>query len=207
MSKVNRRTNRASSKASLSSCDDSSCSVNISPAYKSTPTIVIFLLAATAGVVADLLSKHYVFGALIDRPERSVTLIDGLLKFTLSTNPGIVFGFRHVPSLAVLGITMVAVVAVIILFATSPRRQWCLHAALSMVIAGALGNAYDRLFSRVTFPGRETCVGHVRDFIDVNIFGYRYPVFNVADIFLVVGVGLILIETIRHRNVERSSNP
>ena len=62
----------------------------------------------------------------------------------------------------------------------------------------AKGNAYDRLFSQVTFPGdMSTRVGQVRDFIDVRINWFRWPTFNVADILLVVGVGLILLESIR----------
>ena len=168
-----------------------------SPAGKSVPAIIIFIAIATAGVAADLISKHYAFSTLMDRPDQSATVIDGLLKISLSTNPGIVFGI-DAPTWAVLSATALAVVAVVMLFATSLPRQRMLHAALAMVLAGAVGNAYDRLFSRVTFPGDLAArVGQVRDFIDVHIYGYHWPTFNVADILLVVGVGLILLESIR----------
>lgn len=173
------------------------------PAYKSIPAIIIFIAIAAAGLAADLISKHYAFGALTDRPDQSATIIDGFLKFSLSTNPGIVFGIRA-PPWAILSATTIATVVVMILFAMSSLRQRMLHVALAMVLAGAVGNAYDRLFSRVIFPGdMAPRLGQVRDFIDVYTGRHHWPTFNVADILLVVGVGLILLEsirdTIRHR--------
>ena len=147
------------------------------------------------GLAADLTSKHYVFSELMDQPDQSAKVIDGFLKISLSTNPGIVFGIRA-PAWAVLSATAIATVVVIVLFATSPTSGRMLHASLAMVLSGALGNAYDRIFSRVIFPGDMVPrVGQVRDFIDIYVI--RYPVFNVADILLVIGVGLILLESIR----------
>ena len=168
-----------------------------SPAGKSASAIIVFIVIVAVCLAADLISKHYAFSTVIDRPDQSATVIDGVLKISLSTNPGIVFGI-NAPTWAVLLATALAVVAVVMLFATSPRRQRLLHTALAMVLAGAAGNAYDRLFSKVTFPGDMAArVGEVRDFIDVHINWFRWPTFNVADIFLVVGVGLILLESIR----------
>ncbi|MDY7010509.1 MAG: signal peptidase II [Planctomycetota bacterium] len=165
------------------------------PTYKSVPAIIVFIAIATTCLAADLISKHYVFSTLMNHPDQSVTVIGGFMKFSLSTNSGIVFGILA-PAWAVMSATVVATVTVIVLFATSLPRQRLLHAALAMVLAGALGNAYDRLFSRVTFPGdMAPRVGQVRDFIDVYVIGY--PIFNVADILLVVGVGLILLESLR----------
>jgi signal peptidase II len=142
-------------------------------------------------VASDLVSKAWVFDTLMARPDHVIDLIPGILRLSLSTNPGIVFGI-HAPRELVMAATAAAMVVVMYLFAGSSRRSWPLHMALGMVLAGAVGNAYDRLFSFVHLPGRaEGAVGQVRDFIDV--YAVNYPVFNVADILLVVGVGIILI--------------
>jgi len=170
-------------------------------AYRSLSAVVIFLVTAAAGALGDLASKSKVFSQLLDSPAHSTMVIPGLLRFTLSTNPGIVFGLRLAPW-AILLATMAAVVAVAVLFATSARRFRWLHVALGMVLGGALGNAYDRLFSYVHLPGESRAhVGEVRDFID--FYPISYPLFNVADILLVVGVCIILLHVFRHRKDPR----
>ena len=58
------------------------------------------------------------------------------------------------------------------------RYQIC----LSLVFSGAIGNFIDRM-----------SLGYVRDFFSFYIFGYPFPVFNVADICITVGIALILI--------------
>ena len=61
--------------------------------------------------------------------------------------------------------------------------------ALSLLFAGAIGNFIDRLFH-----------GEVVDFIDTNIFGYDFPIFNVADSSLTVGVIFIIIALLKDMN-------
>ncbi len=119
------------------------------------------------------------------------------LRFTLKLNPGVAFGMP-MPRWAVATATCVTILIVLIIFLTSPVRMWGLHLALAMILAGALGNLYDRLFACVEIPSAETICYHVRDFVDfsdLEIAGKAvYPwVFNVADVYLVVGVGVLML--------------
>jgi signal peptidase II len=160
-------------------------------AWRSSESWAVLLSTFILGLTADLVSKAWVFATLMARPDHFMDLIPGILRLSLSTNPGIVFGIRA-PWPLVMVATAAAVIVVLYLFAGSSRKSWPLHAALGMVLAGAVGNAYDRLFSFVHIAGRaEDAVGQVRDFIDV--YAVNYPIFNVADILLVLGVGIILI--------------
>ncbi len=171
--------------------------MSVDPAYRSRRCLVAFGAVTAAGLAADLLSKHFVFAALGGQANPSLEIIPGLLRFRLSTNPGIVFGLP-VPGWMVLIASVAAVAAVVYIFATSPRRSGWLHAGLALVLGGSLGNTYDRLFARVRLPHQAMeRVGEVRDFIDV--YPIRYPIFNVADILLVVGVGLILLHMLLGR--------
>ncbi len=58
--------------------------------------------------------------------------------------------------------------------------------AYSFILGGSIGNLVDRIV-----------YGYVIDFFDFNIFGYDYPIFNFADIFIVCGVILLIIDTLR----------
>ena len=178
----------------------------------------VFLVIAAAGLAADLASKHLAFEHLLADPRlqnpvapvpygatTSQALVhlrrQGLLeqqllpgvRLTVSTNPGVVFGLA-MPRWAVLVATVVTTALVVAFFATSGAGAWLFHAALGMILAGALGNLYDRLCSEVAVPGlaAEPIRRHVRDFIDCS--GLYYPwVFNVADMLLVVGVALLIV--------------
>ena len=191
-------------------------------AIHSPVAVAAFLIVTLAGLAADLASKQVVFDELLGQSEVAdrVRLLQqrhgaalstdhamlelrrvGLLQrrfvpgvdFTLSTNPGVVFGW-DLPPWLVLVATALTIGVVGLFFATACRRAWMLQAGLAMILAGALGNLYDRLFSEVTLPGlaAEPLRQQVRDFIDCSNLYYPW-VFNVADILLVVGVGLLLV--------------
>lgn len=60
----------------------------------------------------------------------------------------------------------------------------------SMILGGSVGNLIDRII-----------YGYVIDFLDFNIFGYNYPIFNFADVFIVLGVLCLIIYNWRCKNV------
>jgi signal peptidase II len=189
-------------------------------AVRSPICVAVFLAVSAAGLTADLLTKHAVFQSLLGRPGLAddVRLAQARLRarhgegfssrdvleecqlrrpvcpgvqLTLSTNPGVVFGI-NVPRPAVAVATAITMALVFYFFATSDRRAWAVQAALALILAGAMGNLYDRLFSKVELPGIEPIRNQVRDFIDCS--GLHYPwVFNVADVLLVVGVALLVV--------------
>ncbi len=209
-------------------------------AIRSGPAVTLFLLVAAFGVGSDLLSKHFIFERLLDDPtiERQVrenyltatppgkgktqefsrAVLQELhiqkricfgLNFTLSTNPGVVFGFDRIPIRIVNIITICMIVFVLIFFAASPRRATWMHVALALILGGAFGNLYDRLICEVALPGLTPIRNHVRDFIDCSDLGYRY-IFNVADIWLVAGVAMILLHWVwsgrKTRKEEKSAS-
>jgi signal peptidase II len=167
-------------------------------------------------LAGDLASKHYAFKVLMDDPALSHR-VEALraqhgpalipervlaelhlhrqvapgVQFTLSINPGVVFG-TPMPWPVVAAATTVAVVAVMVFFAVSPARARWTHAALALITAGAMGNLYDRLVVQTVLPGLEPIRHHVRDFIDCSQIGYKW-IFNLADAYLVIGVAMLVL--------------
>jgi signal peptidase II len=187
-------------------------------AIKSPAAIVLFVLLAAAGVADDLLSKHYAFKWLLNDPalnsqlaahqaasQHTVTNREALhlfkrpvglgVKLTLSTNPGVVFGLM-LPRWGVAVATVLTVALVVVFFATADARAFVVHIALALILAGALGNLYDRCFSEVVVGGFEAIRYEVRDFLDFSAWGYPW-IFNVADAYLVIGAALLLISWFR----------
>lgn len=67
--------------------------------------------------------------------------------------------------------------------------------SISLIIGGSLGNLMDRVVR-----------GYVIDFLDFKIFNYNFPIFNLADTFIVIGVFLLLLKEIRKENNLDSRN-
>ena len=148
-------------------------------------TPVTYLAAAAATVLAlDVVTKVWAVANLTDRQQE---WLGGLVVLHETRNPGAAFsiagGATVVFSLVALGIVAVIVRTARRLTSTA----WGI--TLGLLLGGAVGNLTDRLL-RAPGPLR----GHVVDFIDLHWHGESvWPVFNVADIAISVGVGLALL--------------
>ncbi len=114
------------------------------------------------------------------------TVIDGFWDWRLSMNPGSAFGLFGGQSFARVMLSVVGIAAVGGMFwmlKKSRTDQRVLHWALAFVAGGAVGNLIDRIY-----------YGVVTDFVLWRYKTHEWPVFNVADIVLVIGVGLMFID-------------
>lgn len=137
-------------------------------------------------IVVDQLTKHLM---LTHFQEYERLRVLPVFNLTLVYNPGAAFSF-----LANAGgwqrwfFTLVAVLAVVLIVAWMARLragEGLQGAALALILAGALGNLYDRIQ-----------LGHVVDFLDFH-WGYaHFPAFNIADSSITVGAALILLEMV-----------
>lgn len=127
---------------------------------------LIIILLTTFGILIDQVSKFY---AMLHTPE--------LVKF----NTGIAFSIP-IPSYLqiILTIILISIGLYLALIHLNMAKVSALF-AVSLVMGGALGNLADRIYR-----------GHVVDFIDISSI-VSYPVFNIADVFIVVGIFYILL--------------
>jgi signal peptidase II len=129
---------------------------------------------AMAAVAGDQLTKHVVVARL--RPDEAAHVV-GPLSIHRVENSGIAFGLFTSATSVVIGLTAIAVIWMLVYFARSGARHPVIPAGLGLLIGGSLSNLVDRVR-----------LGYVTDFID---FGW-WPAFNLADSFIVIGVGILL---------------
>jgi signal peptidase II len=129
---------------------------------------------ALAAVIADQVTKHVVTGTL---PLDHAVHVAGPLSIHHVQNSGIAFGLFSSATAAVIGLTAIAVGWMLFFFARSGARHPVLPVALGLVIGGSVSNLLDRVR-----------LGYVTDFLDLRY----WPSFNLADSFIVIGVGILL---------------
>ena len=135
--------------------------------------LVVFLL--------DQVSKYYI--QVTPALHGSIEIIPKFLYITYCKNTGIAWSMLSGKRLFLIVVGLIEIGVLIYFFIEKMKAKdnwYCI--SLALMIGGAVGNLYDR------------CVlGYVRDFIDTYPFGYNFPVFNIADAALCIGVGIILI--------------
>jgi lipoprotein signal peptidase len=111
------------------------------------------------GLALDLGSKEWAFRTLRQGGHR--TLIPNLLELHTTLNPGALFGIGAGRTEVFLLASVLALVLVVWMFAQSSSRRWLTHIALGAILAGALGNMYDRAFVDLVQYGLQTPQGVV----------------------------------------------
>ena len=127
-------------------------------------------------------------------------LLGNFLRLTYIENPGMAFGIDIGGKLFFSLFSIVASAAIVAYLYHARRESLGFRISLAMILGGALGNLIDRVFYGVIFGDAPLFYGKVVDFLDmnffdINIFGYqltRFPVFNIADASVTIGVILLL---------------
>ena len=142
------------------------------------------LTLAALVLISDQLTKLWALDALSE-PLRRIT-VTGWWEMVLVWNHGVSFGLfgdGGVPPLVLVAVTGTIAVAVAVwLFRT---HSWLTAVAAGLILGGAVGNVVDRLI-----------YGAVVDFVRWHAYGYSWPVFNVADAAISVGVAVLLVESL-----------
>jgi signal peptidase II len=148
---------------------------------------IVFFIAAIMAAAADLASKWAVFARVASSPDGRIVLWPGRFEFLARFNDAGIWsiGYGTVNSNLVFTVLSCIVIPLVIgwaLWTLRPNQRGtaCL---LGFIVGGAVGNAYDRFV-----------YGGVRDFIQVYLWNdYAYPIFNVADSFLVCSVATLIL--------------
>lgn len=159
----------------------------------------LFVVTALLTLLIDLVSKAWIFSVLQMPGERpSIWFVKDVFGLTTSLNEGALFGMGQGMGAVFIACSFLALLGIVYwLFHLGAAHDWLLTFALACVAGGTLGNLFDRL----GLPGLTwnysndlhqigSPVYAVRDWLDFRLI--NWPIFNLADSFLVCGAALLL---------------
>lgn len=144
---------------------------------------------STIFLIIDQITK-----AIIELNNVKVVVIKDFFNLTYVQNTGAAWSMFQGKT-ALLIIVSVVMLALIYNMTFSFSRSKFNDFAFGLLFGGVLGNLVDRVF-----------YGFVRDFLDFKIFGYNFPVFNIADSAIIIGVMLLIITSIKGDNKDGNSS-
>ncbi len=139
---------------------------------------MIVVIISCVVFIVDLITKYVIQN---HSTLQNVEIIKGFFSLTYAENTGMAWSLLSGKQ-AFLSIVSAIAIGVMIYYVVAKNVDQFTKIALALMIGGAAGNLFDRLF-----------LGYVRDFLDFIIFGYDFPIFNVADSALTIGVILLII--------------
>jgi signal peptidase II len=145
-----------------------------------------WLALSAAIAVADLATKAWISNAFTLGESLEITPFFNLV---LAHNTGAAFSFLAGAGgwqrWLFTGVTIVISIVIVVMLSRQRDAPW-VSTAFALVLAGAMGNLYDRL-----------TLGYVVDFVQVHAAGYYFPAFNVADSAITIGVAMLIWDSMR----------
>lgn len=134
-------------------------------------------------LLIDVVSKRLVMNYMF--PDMSMSIIDNFFNITYVKNTGVAFSLLDGNVGFIIFMTVI-IMLVMVRYIKDSNKSFGEEIGYGLVIGGAIGNLFDRFY-----------YGYVIDFLDFKIFGYDFPIFNLADTFIVIGVLILVIESFR----------
>jgi len=142
---------------------------------------LLYFVFITIFVSLDQFSKLAIVRYI--KPGNRIVVIRDFFNISHVHNYGAGFSILQNARFFLITLTIVACFALIYLLVTSDKKDVFSRISYLLILSGAIGNFIDRIR-----------LGYVIDFLDFKIFGYDFPVFNVADCFITVGCFLLIIK-------------
>jgi len=154
---------------------------------------VIYYVVALFIILFDQVTKWVIVNYM--ELGQKITVIENFLYITSHRNRGAAWGILQGQMWFFYVITSIVVVILVVYIQKLRPHQKLFGISLGLMLGGAIGNFIDRIFRK-----------EVVDFVDTWIFTYDFPIFNIADSALVIGVGLILILTLFEGKLDKEKN-
>lgn len=147
--------------------------------------MTFIILASLFLIFIDQISKYFVVTQM--ELYQSIELINNFFSLTSHRNKGAAWGILQDSRVFFIVVTTIFLLTICFYIYKNKTKLSIIDKILfSLILGGAIGNFIDRLLR-----------AEVVDFFDFNLFGYNFPIFNFADIFICIGVFLLVIKIYR----------
>lgn len=141
-----------------------------------------FYLVSLISFMIDRIIKILVVLLNID----NVTIINNFFNINLAYNYGAAWSILTGKKIFLILISIIIVVGIYFILIIGKKLRTYESITYGLLIGGILGNLFDRIV-----------YGYVIDFLDFYIFGYDFPIFNLADSFIVISIIMLIVDLIR----------
>jgi signal peptidase II len=181
---------------------------------------VLYLTLAI--LITDQVSKFYIKGISLPflnfegmHLGESISVIGDFFRITFTENPGMAFGFDPGSDfkLIISVFSLVASIGLLVYLYLARKKSLSLRIAIALILGGAIGNVIDRMFYGLIYDYAPLFYGKVVDFFDFDFFNFtilgrsyeRWPIFNIADAAVSVGVLILLFFYKQHQEDEEKA--
>ena len=141
-----------------------------------------FYLVSLISFMIDRIIKILVVLLNIDK----VTIINNFFNINLAYNYGAAWSILTGKKIVLILISIIIVIGIYFILIRGKKLRTYESITYGLLIGGILGNLFDRIV-----------YGYVIDFLDFYIFGYEFPIFNLADSFIVISIFMLIVDLIR----------
>lgn len=151
------------------------------------------LIIIAAILALDLSSKMIVQTTL--ELHKQIPIIQNFFYLNYVKNTGAAWSIFSGKTSILTFVSLAGIILFTVMYKKTPKNDKVEQILLAVIIAGTAGNFVDRAM-----------LGYVRDFLDFYIFGYDFPIFNVADMALCIGIGLLFLKTLLKKEGPNGEN-
>ena len=152
--------------------------------------LICFPIFGIVMLILDQITKLLAYH-LLPGQNTAVEVIKGFFYFTYTQNLGGAWSMFEGQTWLFILSAFIAIGILVYLFIQSKPQDLFIRFGLIRVASGAIGNCLERLM-----------YGYVRDFLDFILLGYDFPIFNIADVCIVIGILFILLDTFKEEMIE-----
>lgn len=139
-----------------------------------------YLLISLIILVIDQISKYIIMTNI--KLNNSIVIIPKFFKLTYTNNHGAAFSIMEGKQILIIIVSVIIFIYLLCELFKNKSNNKLINVSISFILGGLLGNLIDRII-----------YGHVRDFLDFSFSKFNFAIFNVGDMFIVIGVILMLI--------------